>query len=65
MLLVEALRDPAELAMVERRWAAPARRSAGCWHGPGRPRARPGATAEEVLWAVWRASGLADAVGRR
>ena len=63
-LLVEALRDPAELAMVERRWAAPARTVAGLLRdGPGGGR-RPGATAEDVLWAVWRASGLADG-GRR
>ena len=36
------------------------RRSPGCSPPPGRPPAGPGATAEDVLWAVWRASGLAE-----
>ncbi|GAA2589449.1 ATP-dependent DNA helicase [Dactylosporangium fulvum] len=60
VLLVAALKDPAELAMVERRWAAPARTVARLLHEARDVAARPGATAEEVLWAVWHASGLAD-----
>jgi superfamily I DNA/RNA helicase/RecB family exonuclease len=60
VLLVEALRDPTELVAVERRWAAPARAVAGLLATARAAAARPGATAEEVLWAVWRASGLAE-----
>jgi superfamily I DNA/RNA helicase/RecB family exonuclease len=68
VLLVEALRDPTELVAVERRWAAPARAVAGLLATAREAAARPGATAEQVLWAVWRASGLAErwsAVSRR
>ncbi|MEV8513966.1 ATP-dependent DNA helicase [Dactylosporangium sp. NPDC051484] len=60
VLLLAALRDPAELAMVERRWAAPARAVAALLRQARDAAARPGATAEEVLWAVWHASGLAE-----
>jgi superfamily I DNA/RNA helicase/RecB family exonuclease len=72
VLLVEALREPAELAMVERRWAAPARavgrllaaaREAAARPTAVQPGARsggPSASAEEVLWAVWHGTGLAD-----
>ncbi|WP_433066258.1 ATP-dependent helicase [Dactylosporangium sp. CS-033363] len=60
LLLLAALRDPAELAMIERRWATPARAVAGLLQQAREAAARPGATAEEVLWAVWHASGLAD-----
>ena len=59
-LIVEALRDPAELAAIDRRWAAPARRSADLLATAREAAAAPGATAEDVLWAVWRASGLAE-----
>ncbi|MGC5049887.1 ATP-dependent helicase [Micromonospora sp. DT48] len=59
-LIVEALRDPAELAGVERRWAEPAQTVAGLLAVAREAAARPAATAEEVLWAVWRASGLAE-----
>ncbi|MGS2613524.1 ATP-dependent helicase [Micromonospora sp. LZ34] len=59
-LIVEALRDPAELAGIERRWAEPAQTVAGLLAVAREAAARPGATAEEVLWAVWRASGLAE-----
>ncbi len=58
VLLVEALQDPAELAAVERRWAEPARRVAGLL-ATARSTAENG-TVEDVLWAVWEASGLAD-----
>jgi superfamily I DNA/RNA helicase/RecB family exonuclease len=66
-LLVDALRDPAELAAVERRWAAPAKAVAGLLATAREAAAvkRPEssgtrATVEDVLWAVWRASGLAE-----
>lgn len=60
VLLVEALREPAELAAVERRWAAPAKAVAGLLATARETAARPGATAEDVLWAVWRSTGLAE-----
>ncbi|MFG2164016.1 ATP-dependent helicase [Micromonospora chersina] len=59
-LIVEALRDPAELATVERRWAAPAQAVAHLLDTARQTAAIPGATAEDVLWAVWRESGLAE-----
>jgi superfamily I DNA/RNA helicase/RecB family exonuclease len=59
-LLVDAVRDPAGLDMVERRWARPAQTIARLITVVREAAAEPGATAEEVLWAVWRASGLAD-----
>jgi superfamily I DNA/RNA helicase/RecB family exonuclease len=59
-LLVAALRDPAELAAVEWRWARPARDLAHLMAVVREAAQRPGASPEAVLWAVWRASGLAD-----
>ncbi|MFC3501201.1 ATP-dependent helicase [Micromonospora krabiensis] len=59
-LIVEALRDPAELAAIDRRWAEPAQAVAGLLATAREAAARPGATAEDVLWAVWQASGLAE-----
>ena len=59
-LIVEALRDPAELAAIDRRWAAPAQAVARLLETARQAAATPGATAEDVLWAVWRASGLAE-----
>ncbi|MCZ7435548.1 PD-(D/E)XK nuclease family protein [Micromonospora sp. WMMC241] len=59
-LLVEALRDPAELATIERRWAAPAQAVAHLLATARQAAGAPGATAEDVLWAVWRESGLAE-----
>ncbi|MFC0096496.1 ATP-dependent helicase [Micromonospora marina] len=59
-LLVEALRDRAELATIERRWAAPAQAVAHLLATARETAGRPGATAEDVLWAVWRESGLAE-----
>jgi len=55
-LLVDALNDPTELAALERRWAEPAVRVGKLLKTA---RGMTG-SAEEVLWAVWRASGLAD-----
>jgi superfamily I DNA/RNA helicase/RecB family exonuclease len=62
-LLVSALRDPAELAMVERRWAAPAKAVASLLQVARDSAETPGATAEDVLWAVWRESRLAQRWG--
>ncbi|MEU7610578.1 ATP-dependent DNA helicase [Micromonospora sp. NPDC049204] len=59
-LIVEALQDPEELAGIERRWAEPAQAVAGLLAIAREAAARPGATAEDVLWAVWEASGLAE-----
>ncbi|MEU1885016.1 PD-(D/E)XK nuclease family protein [Micromonospora rifamycinica] len=59
-LIVEALADPAELAGIERRWVAPARTVAELLATARTAAAVPGATAEDVLWAVWSASGLAE-----
>ncbi|MFG1915513.1 ATP-dependent helicase [Micromonospora sp. NPDC048898] len=59
-LIVEALRDPEELADIERRWAEPAQAVAGLLAIARETAARPGSTAEDVLWAVWSASGLAE-----
>jgi superfamily I DNA/RNA helicase/RecB family exonuclease len=59
-LLVEALRDPARLAGIERRWAAPAQAVAGLIATARQAAAASGATVEQVLWQVWRASGLSD-----
>ncbi|WP_239312790.1 ATP-dependent helicase [Plantactinospora mayteni] len=59
-LLVEALRDPRDLLTIERRWAAPAQDVANLLAAAREAAAVPGATAEDVLWSVWRASGLAE-----
>jgi superfamily I DNA/RNA helicase/RecB family exonuclease len=59
-LLVDALVDGAELASIDERWARPARRIAALIQTVRVTAARPTATAEDVLWAVWRASGLAE-----
>ncbi|MEU1603516.1 ATP-dependent DNA helicase [Micromonospora matsumotoense] len=59
-LIVEALADPAELAGIERRWIEPARTVAELLATARTAAAVPGATAEDVLWAVWSASGLAE-----
>ncbi|WP_435795464.1 ATP-dependent helicase [Micromonospora luteifusca] len=59
-LIVEALLDPEELAGIDRRWAEPAQAVAGLLAIAREAAARPGSTAEDVLWAVWHASGLAE-----
>ncbi|GAA2029399.1 hypothetical protein GCM10009800_13340 [Nocardiopsis rhodophaea] len=58
-LLAEALLDPRELTLVDPEIAAPAVRVAAHLKLV-RDRAAAGASAEDVLWEVWRASGLAD-----
>lgn len=59
-LLVEALRQPAVLSLVDQRWVKPARSVATLLATARSAAARPTATAEDVLWEVWKASGLAD-----
>ncbi len=59
-LLVDAVRDPAGLDLVERRWAVPAQTVSRLIATARAVAATPSATAEQVLWAVWQASGLSD-----
>jgi superfamily I DNA/RNA helicase/RecB family exonuclease len=59
-LLVEALQQPAVLSLVDQHWVKPARNVASLLATARTAAARPSATAEDVLWEVWRASGLAD-----
>ncbi|GAA1633620.1 hypothetical protein GCM10009828_071880 [Actinoplanes couchii] len=59
-LLVDAVRDPAGLDMVERRWARPAQTIARLITVAREAAGVPGASAEQVLWTVWRESGLHD-----
>jgi superfamily I DNA/RNA helicase/RecB family exonuclease len=59
-LLVEALLQPGTLSIVDQRWSRPARNIAHLLSTARAVAERPGATAEDVLWQVWRASGLAD-----
>jgi superfamily I DNA/RNA helicase/RecB family exonuclease len=56
--LAAALLDPRELTMVPRQVAAPAEKLARLL-AIARDAAAAGRTAEETLWAVWEASGLA------
>jgi superfamily I DNA/RNA helicase/RecB family exonuclease len=58
-LLVSALDDPRELLLVHPKVRAPAERIAHLI-AIAREAAQGGGTAEDVLWAVWRESGLAD-----
>jgi superfamily I DNA/RNA helicase/RecB family exonuclease len=59
-LLVEALNQPAELAAVRARWAAPAYAVAGALRAARAAVEQPRATIEDVLWDLWRATGLAE-----
>ncbi|WP_239128945.1 ATP-dependent helicase [Sinosporangium siamense] len=58
-LLVAALRDARELVRVEGYVAAPAERVAKLI-ATARDAIRQGGSAEDVLWTVWQASGLAE-----
>ena len=58
-LLVDVLRDPTELALVDPEVAAPAVRIAQAL-STVRTLAAKGADAEQVLWELWRDSGLSD-----
>jgi superfamily I DNA/RNA helicase/RecB family exonuclease len=57
-LLASALLDPRELVLISDRVAEPARRVAGLLSAASDAIAK-GGSAEDVLWAVWEASGLA------
>ncbi len=59
-LLARALDDPAELAAFEPRVAGRALRVARLIALAREAASAPGATAETLLWDVWRATGLAD-----
>ncbi|MEU8245450.1 UvrD-helicase domain-containing protein [Nonomuraea sp. NPDC048916] len=58
-LLVAAVKDVRELTRVEPHIALPAERVAGLL-ATAREAVRRQGTAEDVLWAVWQASGLAE-----
>ncbi|NED97193.1 ATP-dependent helicase [Phytoactinopolyspora alkaliphila] len=60
-LLVEAIEQPLVLVPLDEDAVAPAARIASLLAAGRRAAAEPGATAEDVLWAVWATSGL----GRR
>ena len=57
-MLADALRNPKDLAVVPDRVAAPAQRLASLL-ATARDAIKKGGSAEDVLWAVWDASGLA------
>jgi superfamily I DNA/RNA helicase/RecB family exonuclease len=57
--LADALNDPRDLTLVQPRVRAAAERVAGLI-ATARDQARTGGTAEDVLWAVWRQSGLSE-----
>jgi superfamily I DNA/RNA helicase/RecB family exonuclease len=59
-LIIEALTEPSVLAMIDERWARPARAIAELMATVREVAWGNTATAEDVLWAAWRASGLAD-----
>ncbi len=59
-LLVDAIRDPAGLDIVDRRWAVPAQTVARLLQTARDAAAEPGSTAEHVLWTVWQDSHLPD-----
>jgi superfamily I DNA/RNA helicase/RecB family exonuclease len=59
-LLVDAVRDPSGLDLVERRWARPAQNVARLLTVAREAAGEPGASAEQVLWTLWRESGLHD-----
>ncbi len=57
-MLVHALLDPRDLAVVPDRVAGPAKRVAGLL-ATARDAIKKGGSAEDVLWAIWDAAGLA------
>jgi superfamily I DNA/RNA helicase/RecB family exonuclease len=59
-LLVDVLKEPADLALIDQRWVRPAQNIAGLMAAAREVAVRRSATAEDVLWAVWRKSGLAE-----
>ncbi|HSK26867.1 MAG TPA: ATP-dependent helicase, partial [Jiangellales bacterium] len=64
-LLVEAVRSPAELVLLDDAAVAPLARTADLVAVAEAAAGRTGATAEDVLWAVWQRSGLAARWSRR
>ncbi|NEE04128.1 ATP-dependent helicase [Phytoactinopolyspora halotolerans] len=58
-LLVEAIEQPVVLTPLDDDAVAPAARIATLLHAGRDAAAAPGATAEDVLWAIWSGSGLA------
>jgi RecB family exonuclease len=58
-MLAQALLDPRDLAVVPDRVAEPAKRVAGLL-ATARDAVKKGGSAEDVLWAIWDASGLAE-----
>ena len=58
-LIAEALRDPRDLAALPDRVAGPAQRVAGLL-ARASAAIEAGGNAEDVLWAIWDASGLAE-----
>ncbi len=59
-LLVEALGEPGRLVTLDPRVSRGARRLAAILQAGREAAARPGATAETVLWALWEAAGVAQ-----
>ena len=59
-LLVAALWQPELLASIDERWRGPALAVARLLAVARQAAAEPNATAEDVLWRVWQASGLAQ-----
>ena len=62
-LLVGALLDPLELTAVRRRWSGPAYAVAESIAAVQAAAAVPRATIEDVLWALWRSTGLPERWG--
>ena len=58
-MIAAALLDPRDLAVVPDRVAAPAKRVAGLL-AVAKAAIKAGGSAEDVLWAIWDASGLAE-----
>ena len=58
-MIAAALLDPRDLAVVPDRVAAPAKRVAGLL-ATAKAAIKAGGSAEDVLWAIWDASGLAE-----
>jgi superfamily I DNA/RNA helicase/RecB family exonuclease len=64
-LLVEALTKPAELVALDEHARRPGERIAQLLRAAGAAARAPGATAEDVLWTIWSASGLGPRLQRR
>jgi superfamily I DNA/RNA helicase/RecB family exonuclease len=64
-LLVEALHQPAVLAPLDRHAVGPVARVGALLAAARDAAAAPGASAEDVLWAVWSAAGLSATWSRK